>query len=756
MQQIAKAAQEVLGGEGRGPIISAIAARLQTALSVAYEKETALRRPFLWTPVAAGTGALLYFAADHEPSLPFALALFLVFVVAAWRTRAVPGFHIPLLLLACVSGGFFSSVWRAARVDAPILTRIGVGQLTGFVEELDYRRTGARFVLRVSSAEGLAGDVVPARVRLTTRGEPNFKAGDFLAVKARLLPPAHASLPGSYDFARDAYFMRIGAVGSVLGRIEIMPPPDPAPLSLRFFAAVDRARNALALRVYKVLQGDDGAIAAAMVTGKRDFLSENAKELIRRAGIFHIVTISGIQMSLVAGIFFVGLRRALSLSQTLALNYPVKKWAAALAILGAVIYDIGTGSRVGAERALVMTLTMLIAVMFDRPAFSMRNLAWAAFFIVAFEPEALLGASFQLSFAAVAALIALYEVRNDVRYLDRRGFANTSALPSRPQREFWFARLRRGVLLGPGAALFATFCATSATASFMANDFHEISPYVLVGNPLTLAIIEFFAVPGALLGALLYPLGLDGFVWGYLGLGIDLVVAIAKLIGAAPGASLPVRSFAPWAIFFLALALLFVVLWRSWALRAFALPLALVGLLGASNGPEFDLAVAPSGESAAVRSPDGNLTLIGTNPGVFAAEQWLRADADARPAGEARGGVSCDNLGCVTRAIDGGFVALVEKPGALLEDCAKAAIVVTPLYAPRGCGARIVIDRRKLQETGAVALRLKTSGVEWITARTRGEDRPWSRPPPGRKAFAPPDAGDETAGGMEEPGAIEE
>ena len=126
-----------------------------------------------------------------------------------------------------------------------------------------------------------------------------------------------------------------------------MPPPDPAPLSLRFYAAIDRARNALALRVFNELQGDTGAIAAAMVTGKRDFFSENAKELIRRAGIFHIVTISGIQMSLVAGIFFVGLRRLFAFSRTLALNYPIKKWAAALAIIVAVVYDIGTGSRVG-------------------------------------------------------------------------------------------------------------------------------------------------------------------------------------------------------------------------------------------------------------------------------------------------------------------------------------------------------------------------------------------------------------------------
>jgi competence protein ComEC len=61
----------------------------------------------------------------------------------------------------------------------------------------------------------------------------------------------------------------------------------------------------------------------------------------------------------------------------------------------------------------------------------------------------------------------------------------------------------------PRALLFATLCATSATASFMAYHFHDLSPYVLIGNPLTLTVIELFAVPGALVGTALYPLGLD-------------------------------------------------------------------------------------------------------------------------------------------------------------------------------------------------------------------------------------------------------
>jgi competence protein ComEC len=492
---------------------------------------------------------------------------------------------------------------------------------------------------------------------------------------------------------------------------------------LRFFAAIDRARNALALRVYRVIGDDAGAIAAAMVAGKRDYLSEDARNLIRRAGIFHIVTISGVQMTLVAGIFFVGLRGLLALSRTLALNYPIKKWAAALAMAGAILYDLATGSRVGTERALVMTLIMLGAVIFDRPSLSMRNLALTVVFIVAFEPEALLGASFQLSFAAVAALVAAHEWRADQ-------LAKTCSVgPVTPAGRFDEAReifLER-VLHGPGATLLATLCATAATASFMAADFHEISPYVLIGNPLTLAIIEFFAIPGAIIGALLYPLGLDGLVWGYLAWGIELVTWLAGLIASAPGASLHLRAFAPWALPFLALAVVSAVIWRSWTLKATALPLLAIGLAGAQTGAPFDLAIAPTGDAIALRETSGALQIVGKNQRAFAAEQWLRADGDARDAAAAKGG-GCDDYGCVARATDGRLVAVIAARDAFIEDCARVAIVVTPLRAPEGCAAPIVIDRQRLAETGALTVRFVGERMIWTAAQRPGESRPWSRP----------------------------
>ena len=346
-----------------------------------------------------------------SPSLWLPALLTALFAALAWVSRARPLARGLLVGAAALTAGFLSMGLRTAAVETPMLERVRIVALQGFVEEVDIRPVGARLVLAVVDSGDMPANLAPRRVRVTTRKAPNVAAGDYVALKARLLPPSPAVLPGGYDFARDAYFAGVGAVGSTLGAIKVVPASRDATWRQRLGAAIDQGRNRLALRVDAIIGGDEGAIAAAMVTGKRDFLSNDAKDLIREAGIFHIITISGVQMTLVAGIFFLVVRRLLALSPTLALSYPIKKWAAGAAMLGSVAYDFATGSRVGTERALIMTLIVLGAVILDRRALTMRNLALAVLAIVALEPEAILGVSFQLSFAAVAALVAVMEAR---------------------------------------------------------------------------------------------------------------------------------------------------------------------------------------------------------------------------------------------------------------------------------------------------------------------------------------------------------
>ena len=745
----------VLAGAGpRGA--SFLAGRLGSfslARSMAIEWDE--RRPFLWLPVAAGAGVLLYLAADREPVLWLPLLLGLVAATACCLVRSRPlPFSLLLGILALIAG-FVSAELRTRAAGTPMLDRIRIVKLTGFVDEVDRRPSGARLLLTVVDADGLDAAGRPRRVRLTTKKPGDLQAGAFVSVTARLLPPARAALPDGYDFARDAYFSGIGAVGSALGRIvAVTPAVEPGPFA-QFHRAVDRARNALAERVSTVVGGGDtGAIAAAMVTGKRDLLSSDGREIIRQAGIFHIITIAGVQMTLVAGLLFGLVRRGLALSSTLALRYPIKGWAAATAILGAVAYDIGTGSRVGTQRALFMTLIMLGAVLFGRRALTMRNLGFAALAVIALEPEQIAGASFQLSFAAVAALIAVQEAR--LRRAPEDLFAEPP--PRMAPAPPWAGRVRRA---GSGVLhLFtATICVTVATASFMAAEFHELSPYVFVGNPLTLAMIEFFAVPGALLGTVLYPLGLDAPVWHWVGWGIRIVMAVARLLAAAPASTVHLPAFAPWALPCLTLAILSVVIWRTPLLRLTAVPWLALGLLGAASGSRYDLVVAPTGESLVLRGPDGSFGTVG-RASAFTAEQWLRADGDARvpdlvgKAGLTLPGTRCDRLACVAPLQGGGFVSLVTDAAAFAEDCRRAMLVVTPLAAPASCGAKVVVDRISLETTGALALTLR--GGSWLTtqARSIGEDRPWSPAPrPERRRAASARPGAVPAGAAAEPEA---
>jgi competence protein ComEC len=384
-----------------------------------------------------------------------------------------------------------------------------------------------------------------------------------------------------------------------------------------------------------------------------------------------------------------------------------------------------------------MTLIMLGAVLFDRQAFSMRNLALAAGIIVLVEPEALLGASFQLSFAAVAGLIAVWEIRLAAR--SRAYELRTKLQLARINRNDRLLLALDQMRHGPLAMLLSTICATAATTSFMAYDFHELSPYVLIGNPLTLSIIEVFAVPAALLGSFLFPLGLDAWVWIYLGWGIDFIMWLARWIATLPGATIHLKSFAPWSLCFLSLAVLSAVLWRSPVLKLSAIPLLLTGLFGAWFGDPFDIAISPQGDAVAIRAADGYLNVMGQRPSIFMVEQWLRADGDGRAGTRAvvatptRVSQSedhrCDKLGCVGRLPDGRSLALVFDAQAAAQDCLRADLVIAAVQVPIGCPAPFIIDRNRLRELGAVTLRAEGETFLVRSQRQSSEDRPWSRAP---------------------------
>ncbi|WP_018262662.1 ComEC/Rec2 family competence protein [Methylobacterium sp. WSM2598] len=687
-------------------------------------EEAAQRRLFPWLAVAFGAGILLVFAGADGPPAPAApLVVAGLSAAAAIGLRARPASRAGALGLCAFLCGFSAAAYRIGDVAAPVLARTLVAPLAGFVEGLDEREEGARLVVRVVRLGDLPAGERPERVRVSYRKAAPLRPGDFIEAKARLLPPPEPARPGGYDFARDAYFRGIGAVGSLLGAIAVREPPAPPPLSLRVAAAIDDARNALTRRITDANGGQAGAVAAALVTGKRGLIDGPTNDSLRAAGIYHVVSISGLHMVLAAGVVFWLARALLALVPGLALFWPIKKIAAGLGMAGVTGYCVFSGWDIAAERSLIMTLIMLGAILVDRPALSLRNLALAALIALAREPEGLLGPSFQMSFAAVAGLVAC------ARLLDGRLFAAPGAGPL-GRALAWVA----GTLVG---TLATTLVAQVATAPFATYHFQNIQPFGVVGNALTLPLVSVVVMPAAVLGMLAYPFALDRPVWWTMGLAVRGMLDISAWIAGFDHAVVIVPAFGAGALGLLTAALLLLTL-PSPRLRVLGVLPALVGVALAARAERPDLYVDREGAGAALRGADGRLASLGRPP-AFGLEQWLRADGDARPRGDpslARA-ERCDAVGCVATARNGWRVALVRDKRAFEADCARADIVIARATAPPGCAARLVLDRAFLAAHGATTVRFAPEGPVVTTARRPGGQPAWRPPAPPLPAPAP-------------------
>ncbi len=504
-------------------------------------------------------------------------------------------------------------------------------------------------------------------------------------------------------------------MGSLVGEIA-MRPADDAPLGLRLAAALDDARNTFTRRIADGYGGQPGAVAAALVTGKRGLIGPAANDALRAAGIYHVVSISGLHMVLAAGVVFWLVRAGLALVPHCALFWPVKKIAAACAMVGVSAYCAFSGWDIAAERSLVMTLIMLGAILVNRPALSMRNLALAALIGLAREPEALLGPSFQMSFGAVAGLVAC------ARLIDGRLFLRPGA--GRVERALGLAA--RTVV----GALTTTLVAQVATAPFATFHFQTIQPFGVIGNALTLPLVSLVVMPCAVIGTLAYPFALDRPVWWLMGQAVAGMLAISDWIAGFGRAVVVVPAFGTGALLLLAAALILATL-PATGLRRLALAPALLGLGLAAYPARHDLYVDRQGAGAALRGPDGRLAVLGKPP-AFVLEQWLKADGDGRRPADlaaAATGQRCDRLGCTAELPDGRAVALVKDRRAFPEDCARAAVLITPLTAPPDCAAPLILDRRRLSSRGAAALRLDAGRTDVTHAAGPGRNPPWRAKP---------------------------
>jgi len=695
------------------------ARRLAAALGRALAAER--ERWVLWCPVAFGVGIGGYFALPAEPPIWLGSAGVAFALLLALAGRLTERILLAALALALLAGGFAAAQLRTQMVAAPILAEEvwGVGVIAR-VAAVEPRETGVRLVLAGPEIEGLAPEQTPATVRVTVAaGAPGVAPGDRVQATAVLRPPPEPVAPGAYDFARDFFFRGIGAVGFVLGGVTPLPgPPGDGPSA--WTLAWSELRHDVAGRVQAALPGATGAVAAALMTGERGAVPEAMMEDLRVAGLAHLLAISGLHIGLVAGLVFFAVRLGLAAIPALALRWPIKKWAAAAALLAAGAYLMLVGATVPAQRAFLMTAIVLLGVALDRTAVSLRLVAWAALAVLLLHPESLTGVSFQMSFAATTALVACYEAL--------RARAPAPGSRSWPRRLAWYF----------ASVALTSLVAGAATAPFALYHFNRVALFGLAANMAAVPLVGFWVMPLALAAFALMPLGAESLALTPMGWGLSAVLAVASEVAAWPGAALRLVTPPLAALLLVVVGGLWLCLWRRrwrlWGLAGIAIGLATLPL---SSVP--DVLVGREGDLLAVRGADGRLWLSTDRRAQFSAEFWLRRAGqreDGAPtfprAGPADGAaLACDPLGCIYRRA-GHVVALVRDARALREDCARASVLVATVPVRRhDCAAPlVVVDRFDIWRSGGHALHLTPEGVRVESVRDRRGRRPWVRSPP--------------------------
>jgi competence protein ComEC len=689
--------------------------------------EVAPGRLMPWLPVAYGAGIAVYFAAAREPAWWAAAALAVVLAAAAIAARRRP-LAFPLVLgCSAIAAGFATATLRTLALDHPVLRAAAYNvTLSGFVESREERAKTDRIVVRVHAIDAPRADGQLARVRLSVKKRTAPPVGSYISLSARLSPPLQPLRPGGYDFARDLYFHAIGASGFAAGAISLQPPPEALGLGLRFASLVEGIRDTVDARIRATIPGDAGAIASALLTGKRDALTPELNDAMYISGIGHVLSISGYHMAVVAGIVFFVVRAILALVPALALRRPIKKWAAFAALVMATLYLVLSGAEVATQRSYIMTAIVLLGVMVDRPPLTFRSLSVAALAVLLLSPEALVHPSFQMSFAATLALIALYQ----------HGLPWMAASP----KTSFGARVALWGLRGIAALLLASLVAGLATTPYAAYHFHRLAPYGVLANLLAMPVVSAVVMPAGILGLLALPFGFDAPCWQVMKLGIDWMDAVALWVASLPGAVGHMPAFGEGALALGTLGLLILCLLRT-PLRLVGAAILVAACVLALRTVQPDVYVASSGDSFAVRGADGRLQVIRLGNDAFAIHEWLAADADARgdpravaAAVKARDGFSCDDTGCLAKVAGGGLVAIGISPAAFADDCARAALVLTTRRAPPEC-AVMVIDRTTSRQGGALALRRVGDGWAVTATRPRGEARPWGAGGSGGAAY---------------------
>jgi competence protein ComEC len=667
----------------------------------------------LWLPVGLGLGTAAWFVLPRTSDWQAFLCLCAAFALAP--LALAPGTRwarAAAIFCLCAALGLGNIWWKAERVAAPRLTEERVASFTADVESV--QSLAAAESVRIVVAPLAAPDLPPRlRVNIPAEKAPPLHAGQRVALRAWLMPPAAAPVPAAYDFSRAAWFQGLGGTGRVL-EVKVVPGVGEG----GWGAWITNLRQRLGDHIAAKLGGGEGAIAVALANGDQGRIPAEDADAMRRSGLAHLLSVSGLHLTALVGAVMLLTLKLLALSPRLALRWRLTLIAAGTGAVAGIAYTLLTGAEVPTVRSLVATLLVLGGIALGREALTMRLVATGAVAVILLWPDSVVGASFQLSFAAIAAIVTLHDQPRLRAFLARRD----ETLP-----------LKLGRAL---AGLILTGLAVEiALAPIGLYHFHRTGLYGAFANIVAIPLTTFLVMPLEALALLLDPIGLGGPFWWGAGQALHFLLWLARTTAASPGAVAMLPDVPDGAYGLMIGGGLWVCLWRMrwrfWGLAPFA-----AGAAWALLTPAPDLLVTGDGRHAAVRSDAGEVGILRTRARDYVRGFLSESSGidETLPDLDDAQGAACTDDSCLIELHRGSrawrILALRTRyhfdAPVLAQACAGADIVIAERRLPRACAPRrMKADATLLARTGGLSIRLgATPHVDAVAARWG--DHPWA------------------------------
>ncbi|WP_265038428.1 ComEC/Rec2 family competence protein [Wolbachia endosymbiont (group A) of Hylaeus communis] len=638
----------------------------------------------LWFPVFQCVGILTYFSLSFEPSCIsiFLLLLPTLILIAILYKR----YAILCIALIAVLIGFTASKLRTALVDTQILDKERyVKDIVATVKDINDRGSYKQFLLSVEKSPTISksSPVIPAppfvipvldltqkkkiwipasragmtpdraldniRISVRTKVEKGIKIGDQVKLSAKLFPPKIAPSEYAYDFARIAYYQKISATGFATSKITLHKKAE----ARKFLEYIESFRQYIYENLQQNIKKPHVDIISALLIGKKDGIDQKTMDAIRDSGIAHLFAISGLHLSFVAGLFFVVFRNLFAISETLTLKYNTKKISAFLTILPTTFYLLITGMQISAQRAYIMVILVLVAIMIERKYRGLIAIAFAAAVILIIEPEVILKPGFQMSFFAVLALVASYQI-------------NANKLFKIKIMKYFVSIMISSVI------------ASLATVPYTIYNFNYFSISGIITNLVAIPIVTLIIIPLGIIYVLLIPLGIEWIIAPFIERPIDSILYITNAIASLQYLVIPIRTFPASSIIIITLGLLWLCLWeRNW--RFFGIFFIVLGICFSATYKTPNILV--SSNNIAVKESDNLLYSLTRKNRNFVVKTWAKQNGQNQILNHTKYSnpdkrLKCNDYGCIYNKGNNKSVLLAYKKEDISENCDKVDLII--------------------------------------------------------------------------------